>query len=266
MKKYFYSLLIILVAIICVFAVASVAKADVPSISNIKLPTSHFQNLGELIVAVINWLLTLCGALAVVAIIYSGIMYITAGGDSEKAATARKNITWAVIGIVVVLLSLVTVAWVNGITSGKVSSIPSDTDPSGGNDNNGTLSPLSLPDIDPNGIQKSIMDFLNNNGHNLTADQLNQLGKQLISQLPPQLQGEAQKVVNKYQDQIQAEIDKQIQNQVNDIFNSPSQDNGQSDQSQAVDEANMSAGEQEIEDYFNSEDEEDYIYEEFLWQ
>ena len=37
--------------------------------------------------------------MAVVSLVYSGIIYLTAGDDSGKTETAKKNITWALIGL-----------------------------------------------------------------------------------------------------------------------------------------------------------------------
>lgn len=82
------------------------------------LPTK-INDAKELITVIINWLLSLLGALAVVAIVYSGIMYITAGSDTAKSENAKKNLTWAIIGIVVIMVSFVLVTIVNQIILGK---------------------------------------------------------------------------------------------------------------------------------------------------
>ncbi len=44
-------------------------------------------------------------AVAVLAIIYAGFLFITAGGVSEKITTARTTLLYAVIGIVIALLA-----------------------------------------------------------------------------------------------------------------------------------------------------------------
>jgi len=75
----------------------------------IVFPSTKIGSISDLVGAIISWSLGLAGAFAVIAIVYSGIMYITAGGDAEKAATARKNLTWAIIGIVIIMLALVIV-------------------------------------------------------------------------------------------------------------------------------------------------------------
>lgn len=51
---------------------------------------------------VVNWLLGLAGILALLALVWGGIRYITALGNESTAAEAKKIITWAVIGLLVV--------------------------------------------------------------------------------------------------------------------------------------------------------------------
>lgn len=99
--------------------ISHVQAQTAPNIHDLQLPGSRFNDVPSVIVGIITWLGVLVGILAVVALIYSGIMYITAGGDTAKADTAKKNITWAVVGIVVVLLSVIIVRWVNSIVNGQ---------------------------------------------------------------------------------------------------------------------------------------------------
>lgn len=54
---------------------------------------------------VMGWVLAIVAIIAFVYLMMSGISYITAGGDSEKATKARNGIINAIIGIVVVVLS-----------------------------------------------------------------------------------------------------------------------------------------------------------------
>jgi hypothetical protein len=61
------------------------------------------------ILTLITWL---AGVLAVVYLIYSGILYITAGGDAEKATKGRTGVINAVIGIIIILLALLIISWV----------------------------------------------------------------------------------------------------------------------------------------------------------
>lgn len=60
----------------------------------------------------IYWLLILSGTVAIFLIIFGGIKFLTSGGDQKSVDTAKKIITWAVIGLVVILLSFGIVAFV----------------------------------------------------------------------------------------------------------------------------------------------------------
>lgn len=77
-----------------------------PNPLHIENPVQAKDPLG-LLLGVINWLLQLVDGLAVLAIIYSGIMYITSAGNAEQAEKAKKNLTWAIIGLIIVSLILV---------------------------------------------------------------------------------------------------------------------------------------------------------------
>ena len=54
---------------------------------------------------VITWVLAIVALIAFIYLIISGVNYITAGGDAEKATKARTGILNAIIGIIVVVIS-----------------------------------------------------------------------------------------------------------------------------------------------------------------
>jgi lysylphosphatidylglycerol synthetase-like protein (DUF2156 family) len=61
---------------------------------------------------IINTLLAIFGAIAVLIVVYSGIQMIVSSGNSDKVATARKSIIAAIAGLVVISLSWVIVNFV----------------------------------------------------------------------------------------------------------------------------------------------------------
>lgn len=54
---------------------------------------------------VINAALVLSAVVAVILIIYSGFQYVTSSGDKEKVDGARKRLTYAIIGLIFIILS-----------------------------------------------------------------------------------------------------------------------------------------------------------------
>lgn len=60
-----------------------------------------------IIVAIVKWLAGLAGALAILALVWGGIMYIVSLGDDSRVNKAKSIIMWAIVGIAVVILSYV---------------------------------------------------------------------------------------------------------------------------------------------------------------
>lgn len=63
----------------------------------------------EIIQNVLNFLLSLVGVLAIVMLVWGGVMYLTSAGDEKRADSAKAIVKWAIIGIAVALASLVLV-------------------------------------------------------------------------------------------------------------------------------------------------------------
>lgn len=68
--------------------------------------------LGGNITIVINYFLGLLGLIAVAFLIYAGVLMVTAGGNDEQVTKARKIIMYAVVGIIIILLSYTVVQFV----------------------------------------------------------------------------------------------------------------------------------------------------------
>jgi len=68
--------------------------------------------LGQNITGIINFFLGLLGLVAVGFLIYSGVLMVTAGGNDEQVTKAKTTITYAVIGIIIILLSYTVVTFV----------------------------------------------------------------------------------------------------------------------------------------------------------
>lgn len=71
-----------------------------------------------LITNVIYWLILFSGTVALVMIIVSGIRFITSGGDAKTVESAKKGLTYAILGLLLVFLSffiLNTVAYITNV-------------------------------------------------------------------------------------------------------------------------------------------------------
>ncbi|MBI2607230.1 MAG: hypothetical protein HYW51_00130 [Candidatus Doudnabacteria bacterium] len=90
-----------------------------PAQGNTGLPGD--TSITAFIIRIINIALAIAGLVAVLFLIIGGFRYITAGGNEEAGESARKIITNAVIGIVVIILSFVIVRVIsNALLGGTV--------------------------------------------------------------------------------------------------------------------------------------------------
>lgn len=88
-----------------------------PSSWGIPSPTAAISDIPSALTHTMNWFLGIAGFLAVIAVIYAGFMYITSAGDTAQAESAKKNLTFAIIGIVLIALSAVIVNTVQDVLS-----------------------------------------------------------------------------------------------------------------------------------------------------
>lgn len=65
---------------------------------------------------VVNAALALSAVVAVFLIVYAGFQYVTSGGDKEKVDSARKRLTYAIIGLVFIFLSFLVIKFISQFT------------------------------------------------------------------------------------------------------------------------------------------------------
>ena len=95
---------------------AILGDADNPA--EVSAATGGATSLRPLALRIINYFLTFLGLLAVAMVIYGGVTYVTAAGEDEKIGNAKKIIQYALIGIIIVLVSFAIVNTVLGAGTG----------------------------------------------------------------------------------------------------------------------------------------------------
>ena len=91
-----------------------IGRARAINIPTITPAPAGTYELKDIVTVIANWVLYFGCAIAVIYLIYGGILYITAGGDAEKATKGRTAVINAVIGIIIIFLALVIIQWVTG--------------------------------------------------------------------------------------------------------------------------------------------------------
>jgi hypothetical protein len=65
---------------------------------------------------VINAALAFSGFVALVLLIYAGIMYITSKGDPQKVEMAKKTATYTIVGLLIIFFSFFIVGFISNLT------------------------------------------------------------------------------------------------------------------------------------------------------
>ena len=89
--------------------IASAAAVDVPVGD---YDTGGASRIQTVITTLINYAIGIAALVSLVYIIVGGFNYITSAGNAEKVKTAQKTITYAIIGLAVVVLAYAIRAFV----------------------------------------------------------------------------------------------------------------------------------------------------------
>lgn len=76
-------------------------------------------SLRQAFLTIINFFLYFLGLVATLFVIYGGFLYITAGGDDGKVENAKKILMYAVIGIIICLMSFAIINTVIDLGEGN---------------------------------------------------------------------------------------------------------------------------------------------------
>ena len=83
------------------------AATDWKFFAGVQQDISQDTTFAGVITKVISLILMVAGALAVIYLIYSGILYITAAGNPDAAKKGQQGIINAIIGIIIIVLAFV---------------------------------------------------------------------------------------------------------------------------------------------------------------
>lgn len=75
------------------------------------------SDISTLLQNAINLALLLAGGIAIIYLIIGAFGYFTAFGNEEKATKAKQTITWAIAGVVLIILSKVIISEIWNIVS-----------------------------------------------------------------------------------------------------------------------------------------------------
>ncbi len=130
-KKKNLAKLIFLTVIISFFAIAgsSMAAGLLPEASGssdcVKDGNSPAEcgdytvsDIASMAITISNWIFGIVGSLTLLMFVYGGFMFLISAGSSDKVSSAKKIITAAVVGLVIVFASYVIINFILGTVLG----------------------------------------------------------------------------------------------------------------------------------------------------
>lgn len=85
-----------------------------------KITTYNGTSITGFLDMIQRWLLGFAGAIAILFIVIGGVKYMTAGGNEKQVASAKTTLTYAIIGLVLVLMSSVILWLIAGNLVGSI--------------------------------------------------------------------------------------------------------------------------------------------------
>lgn len=93
-------------------------------VGGVCVPTTAGTGLSSLSVllllsSILSWLLAILSVIGVLAFVISGVQYLTAVGDEDQISTAKRNMKYAIVGLIVALSGLIIVTSIDRIFAGN---------------------------------------------------------------------------------------------------------------------------------------------------
>jgi len=108
-KKMMYGL----IALVVLAPALTSAQLNVSNVqTQSALPNSSIM---EIVSNFMRWLLGIVGFIGVIGFAIAGILYLTAAGDEDRIATAKRAMTWSIVGVIVALLGVVIIVAAQGL-------------------------------------------------------------------------------------------------------------------------------------------------------
>ncbi|HAM88221.1 MAG: hypothetical protein US83_C0010G0040 [Candidatus Falkowbacteria bacterium GW2011_GWC2_38_22] len=125
-KKY----LVATIVSLCVFSLffqANLSQAQsldeslgIKYAENVGLPAAADEDVRDMAVTIIKYLITFLGIIAVVIILYGGFVWMTAAGNDDRVGKAKSIIIAGVIGLVVIIAAFAIVNFVINMSADAI--------------------------------------------------------------------------------------------------------------------------------------------------
>lgn len=104
--------LTLLVLMAPIMASADFGNEFLENLNDVPKPSDANSALPDVVVNLINIILGFLALIAVVIVLIAGFEWMTAGGNEDKVATAKKRLTYGLIGLFIIFIAYALVTFV----------------------------------------------------------------------------------------------------------------------------------------------------------
>ena len=117
-KKIFIPFFLLMFLVFGFFIPAQISAVDLGMeyAENLDLPTAEDDDVRDMAVTIIKYLITFLGIIAVVIILYGGFVWMTAAGNDDRVSKAKNIIIAGIIGLIIVIAAFAIVTFIIGMT------------------------------------------------------------------------------------------------------------------------------------------------------
>ena len=117
-KRISLSLVLFFACLLIILPLSQVEAAKYKKVTEGLQNPLQADSFTELIEDIIDWIANIGILIAVGMIIYAGVLFMIAGGSEEKITTARKTLTWSLVGLAILIMGKNWIALIESILGG----------------------------------------------------------------------------------------------------------------------------------------------------
>jgi hypothetical protein len=106
------------------FAVTCPTDDTYSIVSGVCVPTDtglSDATVADVLLTFMNWILGILGFFGIIAFVISGIQYLVSAGDDDTISTAKRNMKYSIIGVMVALSGFIIIQAVDTLLKGTSS-------------------------------------------------------------------------------------------------------------------------------------------------
>jgi succinate dehydrogenase hydrophobic anchor subunit len=84
------------------------------------VPIDDDRTIADVIAGVLDFIVPIVAGVLMLMVIYGGVQYIMSAGDPDKTAKAKKTLMWAILAVILIVISYGVVVGLNKVVNQEI--------------------------------------------------------------------------------------------------------------------------------------------------